>query len=70
MKVTQTIELSDDERAVLGKALHLIDRIADIADVSMADAFDYIVDNSDPTDGGKCYYVMPLHNIKEMKGEE
>lgn len=67
MKVVQTIELSDDERLVLSKALRLIDQISDVVDNSMVDAFDYFVDNSDITEDGY-YLVKALHNIKEMRG--
>ena len=66
MKTVQTIELSDDERTVLEKALHLIDRISDTTNVSMSDIFDYFVDNSDLTDVGR-YIVKPLHNIEDMR---
>jgi hypothetical protein len=68
MKTTQTIELSDDERLVLSKALRLIDQISDVVDGSMADVFDYFVDNSDLADDGY-YSVKALHNIKEIRGE-
>lgn len=68
MKVTQTIELSDDERITLEKALSLIDKIADVVDDTMENVFEYFVVNSDPTEG-KGYYVKPLHDITEIKGE-
>ena len=66
MKTVQTIELSDDERTALEKALHLIDRISDTTNVSMSDIFDYFVDNSDLTYAGR-YIVKPLHNIEDMR---
>lgn len=68
MKTTQTIELNDDERATLEKALSLIDQIADVVDDTMESVFEYFVVNSDPTEG-KGYYVKPLHDIAEMRGE-
>lgn len=68
MKTTQTIELSDDERLALSKALRLIDQISDVVDDTMANVFDYFVDNSDITEDGH-YSVKALHNIEEMRGE-
>jgi hypothetical protein len=67
MKAVQTIELSDDERLVLSKALRLIDQISDVVDDTMVNVFDYFIDNSDLTDDGR-YSVKALHNIKEMRG--
>jgi hypothetical protein len=66
MKTTQTIELNDDERATLEKALSLIDQIADVVDDTMESVFEYFVVNSDPTEG-KGYYVKPVHDITEMR---
>ena len=68
MKTVQTIELSDGERLVLSRALKLIDQISGVVDDSMANVFDYFVDNSDLTDDGH-YSVRALHNIEEMRGE-
>jgi hypothetical protein len=68
MKTVQTIELSDDERLVLSKALRLIDQISDVVDDTMVSVFDYFIDNSDLTDDGY-YSVKALHNIKEIRGE-
>jgi hypothetical protein len=67
MRTVQTIELSDDERLVLSKALRLIDQISDVVDDTMVNVFDYFIDNSDLTDDGY-YSVKALHNIKEMRG--
>ena len=69
MKTTQTIELDDDERAVLGKALYLIDQIWKVTDAPMADIFEYFTVNSDLTADGH-YKVNALHSIKEIRGEE
>ena len=66
MKITQTIELSDGERLTLSRTLKLIDQISDAVDVSMANVFDYFVDNSDITEDGH-YSVKALHNIEEMR---
>ncbi len=68
MKVTQTIELSDSERITLEKALSLIDQIADVVDDSMESVFEYFVVNSDPAED-KGYYVKPVHDIAEMRGD-
>ena len=68
MKTTQTIELSNEERETLEKALSLIDQIADVVDDSMESVFEYFVVNSDPTEGNG-YYVKPVHDMAEMRGE-
>lgn len=68
MKATQTIELSEAERITLSKTLKLIDQISDVVDDTMANVFDYFVDNSDITEDGY-YSVKALHNIEEMRGE-
>ena len=65
MKAVQTIELSDDERLVLSKALRLIDQISDVTNISMCEVFDYFLD-SETEDG--YYSVKALHNIEEMRG--
>lgn len=69
MKTTQTIELSDDERKTLEKALYLIDQIWKVTDAPMEDIFEYFTVNSDLTTDGH-YKVKALHSIKEIKGEE
>ena len=65
MKAIQTIELSDDERVILQKALYLIDQISDVTNIGMCEIFDYFLDSE--TDDGH-YSVKALHNIKEMRG--
>ena len=47
MKVTQTIQLSDDERLAIQKVLGLCDEISDIAHCSMRDVFDYLTAEAD-----------------------
>lgn len=47
MKVTQTIQLNDDERLAIQKVLGLLDEISNIAHSSMADVFDYLVDTAE-----------------------
>ena len=69
MKTTQTIELSDDERETLEKALYLIDQIWKVTDAPMADIFEYFTVDSDLTADGH-YKVKALHSIKEIMGEE
>ena len=46
MKVTQTIQLSDDERLAIQKVLGLCDEISDIVHCSMLDVFDYLRANA------------------------
>jgi len=65
MKTVQTIELSDNERLVLSRALKLIDQISGVVDDTMESVFNYFVDNSDITEDGH-YSVKALHNIKEI----
>ena len=47
MKVTQTIQLNDDERLAIQKVLGLCDEISDIAHSSMANVFDYLIDTAE-----------------------
>lgn len=65
MKTTQTIELNDDERATLEKALYLIDQISSVVDIRMEDVFEYFI-GSDLTEDGH-YIVKELHYIEEMR---
>ena len=67
MKTVQTIDLSNDERETIEKALYLIDQIWKVTDVSLADIFEYFAETSDLTTDGH-YSVKALHNIEEMKG--
>ena len=68
MKTTQTIELSNEERETLEKALSLIDQMADVVDDTMENVFEYFAVNSDPTEG-KGYCVKSVHDIAEMRGD-
>ena len=47
MKVTQTIQLNDDERLAIQKVLGLCDEISDISHCTMANVFDYLVDTAE-----------------------
>ena len=53
MKVTQTIQLSDDERMAIQKALCLCDEISEIAHCSMRDVFDYLTAEAEYVDDYK-----------------
>ena len=54
MKVTQTIQLNDDERLAIQKVLGLCDEISGIAHCSMVDVFRYLVEGvSDNVDDYK-----------------
>lgn len=68
MITVQTIQLNDDERLALQKALGIIDKISDVAEVSMESVFDYFVDVAEIKDDYE-YYIESLHNIEEIKGE-
>ena len=47
MKVTQTIQLQDDERLAIEKVLGICDEIADIAHCSAKDVFDYLAEEAE-----------------------
>ena len=47
MEVTQTIQLSEDERLAIQKVLGLCDEIADVVSCSMLDVFDYLRANAE-----------------------
>jgi hypothetical protein len=47
MKVTQTIELEDNERLAIQKVLEICDEISDIAHCSMVGVFEYLTDVAD-----------------------
>lgn len=47
MKVTQTIQLKEDERLAIRKVLGLCDEIADIAHCTIPTVFHYLLDMSD-----------------------
>ena len=47
MKVTQTIQLNDDERLAIQKVLGLCDEISDIAHCSMSNVLDYLIDTAE-----------------------
>ena len=44
MTITQTIQLEDNERLAIQKALGICDEISDIAHCSMVDVFEYLAD--------------------------
>ena len=66
MKTTQTIELNNNERLTLGKALKIMDEVSNIVGIPMVDVFEYFAGVSDSTDDGH-YEVKALHYIAEMK---
>ena len=47
MKVTQTIQLQDDERLAIEKVLGLCDEIADIAHCSAKAVFNYLAEEAE-----------------------
>lgn len=66
MITKQTIELNDNERLALQKALGIIDNIAEIVEVSMDSVFDYICKVAVSEDDRE-YYIKAIHNIAEIK---
>lgn len=66
MITVQTIQLDDNERLALQKALGIIDKISGIANVSMESVFDYFLDVAEIKDVYE-YYIESLHNIEDMR---
>ena len=56
MKVTQTIQLEDEERLAIQKVLRICDKISDIAHCSMSNVFEYLTEMADID--GDCEYSM------------
>lgn len=65
MITTQTIELNDNERLTLQKALGIIIDISAIANTSANNVFDYLCEIAEVKDNQ--YLIKALHNIYEMK---
>ena len=58
MKVTQTIQLQEDEKLAIEKVLGLCDEISELAHCSMRDVFDYLAGEADIVDE----YKYSMHN--------
>ena len=69
MTTVQTIQLDDNERLALQKALGIIDKIANIAKVSMDNVFDYLCEAAEIAEskGEHKYFIKAIHNIDEMR---
>lgn len=53
MKVTKTIQLSDEERQIVEKALGLIDEMSESANNSMVNVFNHLTEISELVDDFK-----------------
>lgn len=53
MKVTKTIELSDEERKIVEKALGLIDEMSELANNTMKNVFEHLSEISEIVDDFK-----------------
>lgn len=65
MKVTQTIELNDEERLTVQNFLYLTDQISDISGRTMDDVFNYFARESELIDGER-YSFSGLVQIAEI----
>lgn len=65
MKVTQTIELNDEERLTVQRFLYLTDQISDISGRTMDDVFNYFASKSELIDGNR-YSFSGLVQIAEI----
>lgn len=65
MKITRTIELSDNDRLTVQRFLKLTDEISDIAGCSMDDVFMYFGDKAELTNEGE-YIIESLHQIADI----
>lgn len=66
MKVTQTIELEDNERLAIQKALGICDEISDIAHCTMTEVFEYLAGVAGIIDEYK-YSLGSTLNIAEIR---
>lgn len=66
MTITQTIQLDDSERLALQRALSIIDKISDVAKVSMDTVFNYFCESADV---GKDYeyHIKAFHDIENIR---
>ena len=65
MKVTQTIQLEDNERLAIQKVLGLCDEISEIAHCSMREVFEYLTDMAEIVDEYK-YSIDDTIQIAEI----
>ena len=65
MKITQTIQLQDDERLAIEKVLGLCDEISELAHCSMRDVFDYLAGEAEIVDE-YTYCISNLLQIAEI----
>lgn len=65
MKTVQTIELNTHERVVIQDFLKIVDEIAEIANKSMDDIFEYFCEVADINDDNT-YSIDMLHDITKM----
>lgn len=66
MITKQTIELNDNERLALQKALGIIDNIAVIVNVPKSNVFDYLCEIAVIEDDN-AYHIKAIHNIDEIR---
>lgn len=66
MITTQTIELNDNERLTLQKALGIICDMSAIANTSASNVFEYLCEVAETKDNRE-YSIKALHDIYEMK---
>ena len=64
MKITQTIELDEQDRIAIARCLKLIDEIGDVVDCSSDTVYEYFVQAADIKDGS--YTISAVHQIKDI----
>lgn len=64
MKITKTIELTDEERLTIERYLDITLKIANVAECSFDDVLDYFFSKADSS-GGRCS-ISALHNIEDI----
>ena len=66
MKITQTIELDDQDRIAIVRCLKIIDEIGDAIDCSNDTVYEYFVQAADIKGGS--YTISAVHQIKDILG--
>lgn len=64
MKITQTVELNDNERIAIQRTLKIIDKISDATNKSMSDIFEYFADKAELSKDE--WLIGGYHDITEM----
>ena len=68
MKITQTIELTRDERLAVNTVLNITGKISDATGMTSQEIFEYFLNNAKWSQNGG-FHVDCLHQIKDIERE-